>query len=565
MFSSSAVCSLQSMSYSLLQYSILYICVHTYVHRTSELYYHTSNRTVSCIIVYRRMLSFHNSHSYPSSSLSYVIVYLYAYESRQNWQLFDPTHCPTQGMKRLLWRSNSDDVYEQPDDDFVIAALSPSSRATTACAVDKRPQNEHEEAAMQQAVCWNSSFRDACVSLQTLTATPQQVLEYLERTKKEESSSLELPKKSEAVLWKSSNVVPTVIDKYRQREHNANESKTSLFAKVASQVFRRVFFSQEMEDAEPWKEEHDDHESEHRLGWQQEIAHIDLAVQCCEVMVRHAAAGKVFLRQGESEHSFVGWIRTLPDEELISKLPEEQINVLMDALLEMKLASIVDDILALGFSSDTDCDIAMALFRLDMAVQATEASLEHWTMQRDAALGRALQCKSQNRSAAAIAELKRKALYDNHLERTRGALLNLEQTQHAVQTAQSQAQVVRVLEETASMWKLVRQHGVTVEQVDDVALDLAEELTHLDDNNSKLVQLQEDDFSEEELLRELENLTLSGHDEIKTVNQSSIDQGYHSFADESKQAFSINAAETKDHGCVLPVARSEENETVIAV
>ncbi|KAI2497203.1 hypothetical protein MHU86_17297 [Fragilaria crotonensis] len=463
-------------------------------------------------------------------------------------------------MMRLLWQSNNDDVYDQPDDDFVIALSSDT--------IDVDQPNCHKESALlaspQQTVpCWSTSFRDACISLQTLTATPHEVLEYLERTNKEEDpSSLELPKKSKAILWKSNNVVPTIIEKYHQQQRreqerrNAKERKQGLLTKVATQVLQRIFFIQDVEDVDTWKEENDDHSSEHDLGWQQEIANIDLAVQCCQSLVRHASAGKVLLRHGDSEHSVIGWIRSLPTE-LVSKLPDGQINVLVDALLEMKLARIVDDILAIGFSNDTDCDISMALFRIDVAVQATEASLEQWTIQRDAALTRAIQCKRLNRNAAAMHEMKRKALYESHLETTRGTLINLEQTRHAVQTAQSQAQLVRVLEETASTWKVVRQHGVTVEEVDDLALELAEELGHLNDDNSKLLQLANDDFSEEELLIELGNLTLADNGRIQTVKQSSSQ----SFAHETKDNLN-DAADIKDENGTVQNANA--NEPVVA-
>lgn len=470
---------------------------------------------------------------------------------------------------RLLWQSNSDDVYDQPDDDFVTTVSLPFSRHCSADTVDAdQPQCENETASLaspqQKVPCWNTSFRDACLSLQTLTATPHEVLEYLEKTNKEECSlSLELPKKSKAILWKNNDVVPTIIEKYHEQQRqeqerlNVKERKQGMLTKVATQVFQRIFFIQEVEDVHTWTEENDDYSSEHDLGWQQEIANIGLAVQCCQTLVRHAAEGKVLLRQGDSEHSVMGWIRSLPKEELVSTLPEGQISVLMDALLEMKLARIVDDILAIGFTTDIDRDISMALLRIDMAMRATEASMEQWTIQRDAALTRAVQCKRQNRNAAAIREMKRKALYETHLESTRGTLINLEQTQHAVQTAQSQAQLVRMLEETASTWKVVRQYGVTIEEVNDLALNLAEELGHLDDDNRKLLQCSNDDFSEEELLTELGNLTLAENDRIRTVKQSSSRALAHKAKDD--------AAEIKGDNGTPQNASAVANEPVVAV
>ena len=247
----------------------------------------------------------------------------------------------------------------------------------------------------------------------------------------------------------------------------------------------------------------------------------------------------------------------------------------------MKLAHIDNDVLAIGILTDSDRDIAIALFRLDMAMKATEASLEQWTMQRDAALARAIQCKRQNLNTAAMAELKRKALYESHLERARDTLLNLEQTQHAVQTAHSQAQIVRVLQETASTWKLVRQDRVTLEQVDNLSLDLAEELGHLNHDNTTLVQIAKDDFNDEELLTELQNLTLSEKGRIKTVRQSlsnedDLSVSHQSIADETKPYQNVatatetiasmnDAMETEDANCVLPIDGANENETAIAL
>jgi hypothetical protein len=412
----------------------------------------------------------------------------------------------------MLWRSNSDDEYDQPDDDF-IDAPSPSR------AVKSDEHNTDDN--------WNVSFRNTCSALQSLQATPQQVMEHLD----EQSSgkaSLERPTQSRVVLWTTSeDVVPVIVEHYRKREKEDKERQSWWITKVASHLYQSVVSTAKDEDydvEQHWKDENDDYESEREVGWKDEIVNLDLAVQCCQELVKNAAVGssaRILFREGDSkdDKTVIGWIRTLSDEiTVLSKLPEDQINVLIQVLLEMEQVHVVDDVLCLG-AEEKDRNIQIALFRLDVAIQQTEESMDRWTQQRDTALAKAVQYKRLNKKVAALSELRRKALYDVHLERSQGTLLNLEQTRQAVETAQSQAQLTTVLQETASTWKEMRtgEEGLTVEKVDELALDLAEEYEYLEDVNGAVQKLSNDaaDYDDDDLLKELENLTIAEGDDMK--------------------------------------------------
>lgn len=465
-----------------------------------------------------------------------------------------------------LWRSNTDEAFDQPDDDFVhnnkntskprivggtaiTSSTSSASRTNATVLTSHGMVNETHHS-------WNVAFRTMCWSRQTLVATPQQVLEHLEQQSNSENttattkkaSSLELPKQNTVVVFTSEGVIPAIVKKYRQREeeivqaaaaaatshHNKSSwsHRTWQIAKITAHWLQTVIsVTDEEADDESWNEQNDDHTSEQDVGWQQPLVNIELAAQCCLDLVEHAAtagAGKVFLRHGESQHSIMTWIRSLPTRMLVSRLPEDQINLLITALIEMNHAAIVDDVLVLCVQ-DHDRDTQIALFRLTVAIETTEASLERWSTQRDAALARAVECKKQNRISGARLELKRKALYEWHLDQTHCILLNLEQTRHAVETAQSQAQLIQVLETTAETWKLVQRQEtgerLTVEQIDDLALDLAEELEHLDDVHDKLQQLgAPSSFSESELLQDFENLSIIEHGTVPHKEQSPSDE-----------------------------------------
>jgi len=392
----------------------------------------------------------------------------------------------------MFWARTNDavddpDAYEQPDDDYTAHLKYHKHEGEKEVAVAEEKQQQQEQ--QQQHDDWTRLLNETCSTLGSLHATPQQVLDH--------ATFLACrPKQSHVLLWRNKSVVPALVAAYRRTEERQSQQQRWWFTRVVQSWYQTAVV-----DATNWNQDEDDFQAELPVRWQDSVLQVDLAVQCCQML---AAANCVKLRQGEEDDqdTVLGWLAR--QEGVLSKLPQDQVNKLMEVLQELNLAQVVDDVVIFG-SEDTD--ISIALFRLDRAIRQTERSMETWTKQRDGALTKASQFKRKNQTALAMQQLRRKALYEANLERARGTVLNLEQTRHAVVTAQSQAQVTRVLKDTTSVLKGLNAQ-VPVQHVDDLAVNLQEEYQHLKDVSTTLQQVNDRECDEAEMLKELEAMTI---------------------------------------------------------
>ena len=81
--------------------------------------------------------------------------------------------------------------------------------------------------------------------------------------------------------------------------------------------------------------------------------------------------------------------------------------------------------------------------------------------------------------------LKQKKVIEQHVESARSTLLNLEQTRATFETTASQLEILDLLQRTNDAWKELTK-GVSVEQVDQVVMDLQEEMQLGMDVNSAM-------------------------------------------------------------------------------
>ena len=106
---------------------------------------------------------------------------------------------------------------------------------------------------------------------------------------------------------------------------------------------------------------------------------------------------------------------------------------------------------------------------------------------------------------------------EQHVESARSTLLNLEQTRATLETTASHLEILHLLQKTNDTWKELKEH-VTVEQVDQVVMDLQEEM-QLGMNVKAAMEITTTTTTteicavdeEEEILKEFEQLTLSGN------------------------------------------------------
>mmetsp|Transcript_4128 Transcript_4128/g.6458 ORF Transcript_4128/g.6458 Transcript_4128/m.6458 type:complete len:196 (+) Transcript_4128:852-1439(+) len=141
-------------------------------------------------------------------------------------------------------------------------------------------------------------------------------------------------------------------------------------------------------------------------------------------------------------------------------------------------------------------------------MKEVESRIEKWEHQRDISRKKASEHHTKNQKDHALTQLKRKAVYEHHLESAHATLLNLQQLCNAVESSQSNAELTNLLKESTLALQSSRLSGnISPEEIDTLALDLQEEYAHSSDINRRLQA--DSTFDEEELLDDLQKLKIS--------------------------------------------------------
>mmetsp|Transcript_22191 Transcript_22191/g.33656 ORF Transcript_22191/g.33656 Transcript_22191/m.33656 type:complete len:470 (+) Transcript_22191:56-1465(+) len=416
----------------------------------------------------------------------------------------------------MWWKGHSEEesVYEQEVDDDYVTNHNISSI--------KEEQNE-ENSETDRGHDWTTAHRNTCLSISSLQVTPQQVLEDCG-----DGASIERPNKSTVVLADSEGVASSIASHFttqqQQEQRNSLKKSSSRWISSIASSWYRVVIPNDENDIEDWQQSEDDYSGrEEAVGWKEAVVNIQLASQCCLTLVDAAGQnGKVvWLNSTESpspQDTLHGWLQFLVTEcdmPLLSKLPEDQIQLLIDVLVETDHAKIFDDVLVVGARTTNENDsireTKSSIFRLSKAMKQLESRIREWEHQRDLSLTKAVQHKKNKNRQLALTQLKRKALYDHHLESAHPTLLNLQQLYQAVESSQSNAELTNLLKESALALQSSRlTENMSPEEIDNLALDLQEEYEHLSAVNETLQP--KSTFSEEELLEDLNKLMISDVD-----------------------------------------------------
>jgi len=344
----------------------------------------------------------------------------------------------------------------------------------------------------------------------SLVATSRDVLEHYEHT----ASVMERPPNAQIVKWDDKEVNKkkefretekrALLEKLNADKTKTNRSSWSITKALSGRAIKAYNFVMDKEDDEAqWGEEDDDYDNtannaEAPVDFEVPILNLELAVACCEAIMKNILSIQVVQDVEELRE----WCRSYKDLVYVSKLPDEQLAFLVEALVEQKRVEVHDELLVLLPSSTVDSsqrDTAVALFQIASAQKRTELNLARWNAQHAATTRRAQQLKQQGRTQQALTELRKRTLLEEHMDTAHASLLNLEQTKTAIENAANQRQILQALSSTTEALQETR---LNVDDVDTVALDLQDELELL----SKAVH-SPTAAEEDELLQELEELT----------------------------------------------------------
>ena len=159
--------------------------------------------------------------------------------------------------------------------------------------------------------------------------------------------------------------------------------------------------------------------------------------------------------------------------------------------------------------------MAVSLTQLQEAIEACQDLNEERQAEIEKHTRLAAEKKRNKDIPGALRELQLCKHLRAQVDSTSAHLLNLHQAHDSLQSAHFQAtHVVKPLEDTAAALKALRQ-DVPLERVDDVMLDLQEQIEHVNDVSERMASssgIQGNDFDEDELLAELEQMTLQDND-----------------------------------------------------
>lgn len=141
------------------------------------------------------------------------------------------------------------------------------------------------------------------------------------------------------------------------------------------------------------------------------------------------------------------------------------------------------------------------------ALESLEQKRQQWSRQAEEWSQRALQERRQ-RGRTGLASFKLHKQFLQRLEESEGILENLEQAKHTLEQSWHQRQVLQALESSTQTMQAIR---LDMERVDDVMESYREEVDHVNTVQERLSATtmgNVGDFDEDELLKELEGLTL---------------------------------------------------------
>jgi len=467
----------------------------------------------------------------------------------------------------MWWKdwNNDEPSFEEDDDDDFNASHRRYEQTTdikpepSSSAIKSDENFDEKEDGNNNEVDefnWEVSHKDTCVSLCSLQATPNEVLELC-------GSSVLRPNKSRVVLSNEEDLTSLIItEEQRKRNNNKKivqeeeQKKSPWLLNFASTCYNMVAANEENEllNNSNWEQEEDDNCNNQNEGslvkWKDTVMNINLAGHCCHSIINSVGSDyKTFWLKkkdddlSSSEHSsssLRGWLSSNVIDDApfdISKLEDSQLNMLVEALIEMGHAQIFEnDVIVLGGTSEEgDEKIREAqnsIFRLDQTMHNVEERIKNWSEQRDEAVQKAIRYKREKKKHFALQQLKRKALYERQMETAHQTLLNLQQLQQAIELSQSNVEMVNLLKESKSALQSSQSldgEAITLEQVDDLALDLQDEYQLLEDVQGSLLNSMGASNSsskdeDEELLNELAVLEEEMQESLNLAKSNAEDE-----------------------------------------
>lgn len=430
------------------------------------------------------------------------------------------------GVEDVSQPPDSSNEETQVDDKQQVSAPTESSPNSPSApqAVDS-PVSSPE---MPIVVTWDKTLYQACVKNKTFSQTPRQVLQEQEQVLR--------PREDTVILFQPNNeatMIQALVDEISATgSSDRTTTGTTTMKRVwngvtgaASTVASKVY-QYTVADPDDYKEEELDYdeqaddvqiETSKLVNWNAKVVCVEMVKECVtQVLVQCSNNSKkneiqAVRRNGTGEYSFAAWASRHSTIAQGLQQPHDW-NLLQQVLVHAGHAKISGEYLVLGDSlTDTNIQAAVSLAQLKEAIEACEERNEKRQAEIEKHKRIAADKKKKKDVKGALRQLQLCKHLRNQVDSTNAHLLNLYQAHDSLESAHFHAtHVVKPLEDTAKALKALRQ-DVSVEDVDDVMLDLQDELEHVNEMSERMATsagtAQVDDFNDDELLAELERLT----------------------------------------------------------
>jgi hypothetical protein len=218
------------------------------------------------------------------------------------------------------------------------------------------------------------------------------------------------------------------------------------------------------------------------------------------------------------------------------QLPESQTDLLLNCLVaansdrfQIVRREHACDVVVFGTHKKNDkqkssLQTQLTLHDLEYAVSQVQERIEMTLDKRDISTKRALAAKTSKNNKLAVAEMKRRKLYDHTLDQAYATLEKLEQVRMTVQAAVHQRDELSMLRQATDALKLIHV-DTSLEQVDDVLDDYLEEQEHVKYVSDTLAAsmmpagLDSNGDDDEALMKELEALTLGDQNDDEMMKE----------------------------------------------
>lgn len=169
--------------------------------------------------------------------------------------------------------------------------------------------------------------------------------------------------------------------------------------------------------------------------------------------------------------------------------------------------------------------VPIALWDLGAAENLIEKQIQVWSDKIDECNKQALKASQANKKSYALHFMRKRKHIQGEIHAASQKLVNIEHAKSAIESSQSNKMVMDVLAGSTNLLKNLRKEH-SIDDVDDVLLDFQQELDDQKDMNDAMVASNElamgGHISDEDLLKELEGLSLGDLEKNPTLPQSKL-------------------------------------------